>query len=79
MAKGKVVAKSNVKRKKGFLYYVDADGNVRETAMKRGGTKGAKRCSLKSLEAAKAKRKKATAKKKAAPKKKTGTAKRKKK
>lgn len=32
MAKGKIVTK--IKRKKGMLYYVDASGNLRETAMK---------------------------------------------
>lgn len=40
MAKGKVVAKNVVKRKQGYLYYVDGKGNVAETKMNR---KGAKR------------------------------------
>lgn len=34
MAKGRVVAKKAVKRRKGYLYYVDKNGNVRETKMK---------------------------------------------
>lgn len=33
--KGTIVAKGVVKRKAGKLYFVDASGNVRETAMKR--------------------------------------------
>lgn len=36
MAKGTIVKKGAVKRKKGFLYFVDGDGNVRETKMARG-------------------------------------------
>ena len=34
MAKGKIVARNVVKRKKGYLYYVDKYGNVREVPMK---------------------------------------------
>ena len=34
---GKVIARNIVKRKKGFLYYVDAKGNVCEAKMARGG------------------------------------------
>lgn len=36
---GKVIAKSVVKRKPGYLYYVDAKGNVCEAKMARGGKK----------------------------------------
>jgi hypothetical protein len=36
---GKVVAKKVVTRKKGYLYYVDAKGNVCEAKMARGGRK----------------------------------------
>lgn len=36
---GKVIAKGIVKRQKGFLYYVDAKGNVCEAKMARGGRK----------------------------------------
>jgi hypothetical protein len=72
MAKGTVVAKTSVKRKSGYLYFVDADGNVRETKINRkGGKKGRKVCST-----AKPKKKAAPKKRKAAPKKKA-TAKRK--
>ena len=34
MKKGRIVAKKAVKRKQGYLYYVDKSGNVRETPMK---------------------------------------------
>ena len=36
---GKVVVKHAVKRKAGYLYYVDGQGNVCEAQMKRGGKK----------------------------------------
>lgn len=36
---GKVIARGVVKRKKGFLYYVDGKGNVCEAKMARGGKK----------------------------------------
>jgi len=36
---GKVIAKNVVKRKTGFLYYVDGKGNVCEAKMARGGKK----------------------------------------
>lgn len=35
MAKGTIVARGVVKRKKGQLYYVDGEGNVRSSPMKR--------------------------------------------
>jgi len=34
---GKVILKGAIKRKKGFLYYVDGRGNVCEAKMARGG------------------------------------------
>jgi len=34
---GKVICKGVVKRKKGFLYYIDGKGNVCEAKMARGG------------------------------------------
>lgn len=34
---GKVIAKNIVKRKPGYLYYVDGKGNVCEAKMARGG------------------------------------------
>jgi len=40
---GKVVAKSVVKRKSGYLYYVDGKGNVCEAKMARGGKKKKKK------------------------------------
>ena len=36
---GKIIAKNIVKRQHGFLYYVDAHGNVCEAKMSRGGRK----------------------------------------
>jgi len=36
---GKIIAKKVVERKKGFLYYVDGEGNVCEAEMARGGRK----------------------------------------
>jgi len=36
---GKIIAKDIVKRKSGFLYYVDGKGNVCEAKMARGGKK----------------------------------------
>jgi len=33
---GTIVARNAVKRQKGYLYFVDKDGNVRRTKMKRG-------------------------------------------
>jgi hypothetical protein len=79
MAKGTVVAKTSVKRKSGYLYFVDADGNVRETKMNRkGGKKGRKVCStVKPKRKAAPKKKAAPRKRKAAAPKKRTTAKRK--
>lgn len=51
---GKVLVKGAVKRKPGYLYYVDGKGNVCEAKMARGGKKKKK----------KAKKKKAKKKKK---------------
>jgi hypothetical protein len=36
---GKVIVKNVIKRKSGFLYYVDGKGNVCEAKMARGGKK----------------------------------------
>ncbi len=40
----RIVSDSKVHRKKGHLYYVDAQGNVRETKMQRGAKKGHRTC-----------------------------------
>lgn len=40
---GKVIAKKVVKRKKGYLYYVDGQGNVCEAKMARGGKRKKKK------------------------------------
>ena len=36
---GSVILKNAIKRKKGYLYYVDGKGNVCEAKMARGGKK----------------------------------------
>jgi hypothetical protein len=33
MAKGTIVVKKAVKREKGYLYYIDKEGNIRRTKM----------------------------------------------
>jgi len=40
---GKVIVKKAIKRKPGHLYYVDAQGNVCEAKMARGGRKKKKK------------------------------------
>ncbi len=40
---GKVIAKAVVKRKPGYLYYIDGKGNVCEAKMARGGKKKKKK------------------------------------
>ena len=40
---GKVISKGVVKRKKGYLYYIDGKGNVCEAKMARGGKKKKKK------------------------------------
>jgi hypothetical protein len=66
---GKVIAKNVVKRKPGYLYYIDAKGNVCEAKMARGGKKKKKKAVKKKAVKKKAVKKK-PAKKKAAKKKK---------
>lgn len=69
---GTIVAKNAVKRKSGYLYFVDGNGNVKETKMNRkGGKKGRKTCSTPKRKKASPKKrvaKKATPKKKVAKK-----------
>ncbi len=40
---GKIIAKDVVKRKAGYLYYVDGKGNLCEAKMARGGKKKKKK------------------------------------
>ena len=40
---GSIIARNVVRRKPGYLYYVDAKGNVCEAKMSRGGRKKKKR------------------------------------
>ncbi len=56
---GKVIAKNIVKRKSGYLYYVDGKGNVCEAKMARGGKrkKSAKKKPAKKKPAKKKKKK----------------------
>jgi len=63
---GKVIKKNVVKRKPGYLYYVDGKGNVCEAKMARGGKKKKKKKAVKK----KAVKKKKVVKKKAKKKKK---------
>ena len=57
---GKIIAKNVIKRKSGYLYYIDGKGNVCEAKMARGGKKKKKKAVAKK----KAAKKKAPAKKK---------------
>jgi len=59
---GKVIKKKVVKRKPGYLYYVDGKGNVCEAKMSRGGKKKKKKKAVKK-KAAKKKAKKKVKKK----------------
>lgn len=63
---GKIIAKGVVKRKSGYLYYVDGKGNVCEAKMARGGKKkkAKKKTAKKKTTRKKTTRKKATRKKK---------------
>lgn len=54
---GKVIAKNIVKRKKGYLYYVDGKGNVCEAKMARGGKKKKKKVTKKKKKVVKRKKK----------------------
>lgn len=65
---GKVIAKNVVKRKPGYLYYVDGKGNVCEAKMARGGKKKKKAAKKKVVKKKVVKKK--PVKKKAAKKKK---------
>ena len=67
---GKVIAKSIVKRKPGFLYYVDGKGNVCEAKMARGGKKKKKKVVKKKVVKKKPVKKKKVVKKKVVKKKK---------
>ena len=44
---GKIIAKGCVKRKSGYLYYVDGKGNVCEAKMARGGKRKKKKAKKK--------------------------------
>ena len=61
---GKVIAKNIVKRKPGYLYYIDSAGNVCEARMARGGRKKKKTAKKKTTKKKKATKKKAVKKKK---------------
>jgi len=52
---GKIIVKNVVERQKGFLYYIDGQGNVCEAEMARGGKK--KKASAKKKKVAKKKKK----------------------
>ncbi len=63
---GKVIKKNVIKRKPGYLYYVDGKGNVCEAKMSRGGKKKKKKVAKKKKVVKKkpAKKKKVVKKKK---------------
>jgi hypothetical protein len=61
---GKIIAKKVVKRKSGYLYYVDGKGNVCEAKMARGGKKKKKAAKKKPAKKKPAKKKPAKKKKK---------------
>lgn len=62
---GKVIAKGVVKRKPGYLYYIDGKGNVCEAKMARGGKKKKKKVvKKKAVKKKPAKKKKVVKKKK---------------
>ncbi len=54
---GKVVKRNAVKRKKGYLYYVDGKGNVCEAKMARGGKRKKKKPAKKKVKKKPAKKK----------------------
>lgn len=62
---GKIIAKNVVKRKSGYLYYVDGKGNVCEAKMARGGKKKKKKAVKKKVVKKKPVKKKKVVKKKA--------------
>jgi len=61
---GKVVKKNVIKRKPGYLYYVDGKGNVCEAKMSRGGKKKKAKKKVKKKVVKKKAKKKVTKKKK---------------
>jgi len=61
---GKVVKKNVIKRKTGYLYYVDGKGNVCEAKMSRGGKKKKAKKKVKKKVVKKKAKKKVTKKKK---------------
>ncbi|MCK4647537.1 hypothetical protein KAT24_01240 [Candidatus Pacearchaeota archaeon] len=61
---GKVVKKNVIKRKPGYLYYVDGSGNVCEAKMSRGGKRKKKKAVKKKPAKKKAVKKKPARKKK---------------
>ena len=67
---GKILVKNVIKRKKGFLYYIDGAGNVCEAKMARGGKRKKKKAVQKKVVKRKP-AKKSAAKKKPARKKAT--------
>ena len=60
---GKIIAKAVVERKPGYLYYVDAKGNVCEAKMARGGKKKKKKAAKKKVAKKKTVKKKPVKKK----------------
>ena len=67
---GKIVKKNVITRKKGYLYYVDGQGNVCEAKMARGGKKKKKKAVKKKVVKKKPVKRKVAKKKKPVKKKK---------
>ena len=65
---GKIIVKNVIKRKKGFLYYLDGAGNVCEAKMARGGKRKKKKAVKKKVAKRKSPVKRKTAKRKPAKK-----------
>ena len=61
---GKILVKNVIKRKSGYLYYVDGKGNVCEAKMARGGKRKKKKAVKKKVPKKKPVKKKAAKKKK---------------
>ena len=60
---GRIIVKNVVKRKPGYLYYVDGKGNVNEAKMARGGKKKKKKAVKKKVAKKRVTKKKAVTKK----------------
>jgi hypothetical protein len=74
MAKGRIIARTGIKKKRGYLRFLDAEGNVRESQMTwhRNREEDRDRNISSALDGTRKRRKKATTKKRTTTKKKSG-------